>query len=195
MSLRAGDTSGLSVMVISRMSLRCRIVVLKQSRESSKPSGTCIRRGGCMSRARKHIVCLEVHPFLFLHALFTRQLTRMPRPSKSIDVVGDGEQWVAEQHTWPGITHDFFRLLPIMRLVAMHRAVRARRLVLTIRAFLEAYFGIVEERGAVLTELVARIVEVRTVNADHFAHGPEFTLQVPGCCCHVCRCLGRTPIV
>lgn len=34
--------------------------------------------------------------FLFLHALITCQFARVPCPSESIDVVGDGEQWVAE---------------------------------------------------------------------------------------------------
>lgn len=77
----------------------------------------------------------------------------------------------------------------------MYRAIGARGFVFAIRAFLEAYFCVVQKCGAVLAKLVARIVAVGAVNVDHLAHGSEFALQVPGFCCHVYRCLDRGPIV
>ena len=76
-----------------------------------------------------------------------------------------------------------------MWFVAMHRAICARGFVFTIRALLQAYFGVVQKCGAVLAELVARVVAVGTINVDHLAHGSEFALQVPGFCGHVYRCL------
>jgi hypothetical protein len=80
-----------------------------------------------------------------------------------------------------------------MWFVTMHRAICARGFVFTIRALLEAYFCVVQKCGAVFAELVARVVAVGTIYVDHFAHGSEFALQVPGFRCHVYCCLDRVP--
>ena len=103
--------------------------------------------------------------------------------------MGNSEQRVTEQHSRPSVAHDLLGLSPIVRFVAMYRAVCTRGLVLTVRAFIQAYFSVVEKGRAVCAEFVGGIVPVSAIDGHHHSHGPEFTLQVPGFCGHVRDCL------
>jgi len=38
------------------------------------------------------------------------------------------EEWMLPEHSWPGITHDHFDLIPALALVAMHWTIGASRL-------------------------------------------------------------------
>jgi hypothetical protein len=59
----------------------------------------------------------------------------------------------------------------------MDRAVGASRLVLAVRTFLKADFGIVQKLLAVLAQAID-IVMAGAIDAHHFAHGARFAIKV-----------------
>ena len=113
------------------------------------------------------------------HSLFASQVPWMTGFSKSIQLMGNCKYWVAKQHPWTGITHDFTGLCPLRWFVAVHRAVGASWLVVAIRTFSQPKPGVIEELPALCTQNAGRrIVVVGAVNADHLRHRQLFTSKV-----------------
>jgi len=98
---------------------------------------------------------------------------------EAINLMRNSQPRVAKQHTWAGISHYFFGLSFVSRLEAVNRAVRACRLVVPVRTFLEPHINIVHK---VLTRCTQNAIEsvmvIRAVDADHLRDGQSFTSKV-----------------
>jgi hypothetical protein len=75
--------------------------------------------------------------------------------SKSIQLVGNGEYWVAKQHPRTGVTHDLPSLVSSRWFVTVNRAVGAGWFFVAIRAFLQPNLGVVEKTLAPWTQLAS----------------------------------------
>jgi len=83
---------------------------------------------------------------------------------------------MTKQHAWACISHNFFGFCPLRGFVAMHRAVRARRFVLSVGTFQQTPLRVIQKRLALSTQGVPGIVVVsRAVDANHLGHGQVFT--------------------
>jgi hypothetical protein len=98
---------------------------------------------------------------------------------EAIDLMRNSQPGVAMQHTWAGISHDLFGLSFVSRLEAVNGAVRACRLVVSVRAFPEPHINIVHK---VLTRCaqnaIGSVMVTRAVDADHLCDGQTFTSKV-----------------
>ena len=111
--------------------------------------------------------------------LLTRQLSGMFRLAKTVELVRNGKPWMPQQHPGSGIAHDRPGLSPLCRLVAVNRTVGASRLVSPIGAFLQPYFGVIQELPTLGTQVFAgSVVMIGAIDAHHSCHGQPFTGQV-----------------
>jgi hypothetical protein len=78
------------------------------------------------------------------------------------------------QHPWPGVAHRGPDLLPLFRLVAMHRALGACCLALLKRALLEALPGIVLEHLTFFAQPAFYAMATMAVEPDHRLDGSAF---------------------
>jgi len=109
-------------------------------------------------------------------SLFTRQLLRVPRLAEAIQLVGDGEQWMTQQHAWAGVSHNLFGLGSLCRLVAVNGAVGAGRFVLSVGAFPQPHFGIVQKLLALVAQEIPGFVMVSSaIDANHRGHRQPLT--------------------
>ena len=90
-----------------------------------------------------------------------------------------GEERVAIEHPGARVTHDLPDLLPHIRLVAVDGTFGAGRLAGTEGTAFETSEGVVAELPAVLTQVATRRVVCTTVERDHRADRPLFSLD-PG---------------
>jgi len=96
----------------------------------------------------------------------------MPGRAESVQLVADGKERMAQQHPRAGVSHDFFGLGPLRRLVTVNGAVGAGRLVLAVRTFQQPHFGIVQKLPALGAQDVPGAVMVSgAIDSDHFGHG------------------------
>jgi hypothetical protein len=103
----------------------------------------------------------------------------VPGISKSVHLVRKRQERMTEQHPWTGVAHDLPSLGSLGRLVTVDRAVGASRFVVTIGAFLQTHFGIVEKCLTGRTQKAhGRIMVIGAVDADHFLHRHQFTIKV-----------------
>lgn len=96
----------------------------------------------------------------------------MPRSAETIQLVGDSQQWMVNEHARSRVAHDFLYAGALRRLVAVHGTVGTGRLVIAVGAFVEAHIGVFQELPAVRAQLVPWTIVVRgAVDADHPGHG------------------------
>jgi len=110
----------------------------------------------------------------------------VPGFTKTIKLVGYGEQWMAQQHSWPGESHDVPRLSFSSWLVAVDWAVSTSRLVFSVRTFLQPQLSIVQKFLAPCTQDLPGIVMVNgTIDADHLGHRQRFSTDTFSLAAHV----------
>lgn len=96
----------------------------------------------------------------------------MPRSAETIQLVGDSQQWMVNEHARSRVAHDLFYAGALRWLVAMHGTVGTGRLVIAVGAFVEAHIGVFQELPALRAQLVPWTIVVRgAVDADHPGHG------------------------
>jgi hypothetical protein len=92
--------------------------------------------------------------------------------SEAINLMGNSQQRVAQQHAWAGIFHDFFGLGFTSRFVAVNGAIAACRLVFPIRTFLEPHFNIVQKAPTLCAQnATGSVMVIRTKDANHLCDG------------------------
>lgn len=102
----------------------------------------------------------------------------MPGAPAPVDVVGNRQERVAEQHPGPCEAHDLAGQLALRGLVTVNRAVGTGRLVFAIGAFVEAHLRVIEEATTVDAQCAPSPVVGPAVDTDHLAHGQEFAFQM-----------------
>jgi len=86
---------------------------------------------------------------------------------------------VAQQHTWTGISHYLFGPGFVGRLEAVNGAVRACRLVVPVRAFVEPHINIVHKVPTCCTQnATGSVMVIGAIDADHLCDGQSFTSKV-----------------
>lgn len=91
---------------------------------------------------------------------------------QAVQLMRNGQQGVAKQHAWAGISHDLFGLSLASRFVAVNGAVRACRLIFPVRTFLEPHFNIVHKVLTRCTQnAIGSVMVIRAVDADHLCDG------------------------
>ena len=102
----------------------------------------------------------------------------MPGASAPVDVVGDRQYRVTEQHPWPCETHDLPGQFTLLGFVTVNRAVGAGRFVFAIGTFVEPDFRVIKEAIAAVAQRAVGPVVGPAVDTDHLAHGQEFAVQM-----------------
>ena len=98
---------------------------------------------------------------------------------EAIDLMRNSQPRVAKQHTRAGISHDLFGLSLVGRLEAVNGAVRACRLVVPVRAFLQPHIDIVHKVLTRCTQnAIGSVMVIRAIDADHLCDGQSFTIKV-----------------
>ena len=78
-----------------------------------------------------------------MQSLLSPQLTWVSGLSETIQLMGNSEHRMTEQHSGSSKSHDLGGLCPLGRLVTVNRAVGAGRLVFPVRTLLQSHFSIV----------------------------------------------------
>ena len=98
---------------------------------------------------------------------------------EAIHLMRNSQPGVAKQHTWAGISHDLFGPGFVSRLEAVNGAVRACRLVVPVRTFLQPHINIVHRVLTRCTQnAIGSVMVIRAVDADHLCDGQTFTSKV-----------------
>ena len=92
--------------------------------------------------------------------------------------MSDSEKRVPEQHARTRVTHDGPGLLTKVRLVTMHRTIRAGGFVFAERAFLQPDLGIVEKPGTSVAKRFAGVMMTTAIDFHHLPHGLVFPVDV-----------------
>jgi hypothetical protein len=98
---------------------------------------------------------------------------------EAIDLMRNSQPGVAKQHAWASISHYLFGLSFVSRLEAVNGAVRAGRLVVPVRTFLQPHINVVHKVLARCTQnAIGSGMVIRAVDADHLCNGQSFTSKV-----------------
>jgi len=81
--------------------------------------------------------------------------------------MSQGQNWVAPEHSRPGIAHNAFDLFASVFLITMNRAFGASGFLRAKTATLESFGGVSEQLGALGAKRSARRVVGTAVAADH----------------------------
>lgn len=108
--------------------------------------------------------------------LLASQFARVSYFSQAVKLMSDSEYRVTQQHPRTRIAHDAACLFPLCRLVAMHGAIRARRLVFTVRTLVQPGFRIAQEMPAIPAQpIVSGLMMGRAIDPDHLFHCDPLT--------------------
>jgi len=96
----------------------------------------------------------------------------------SVQHVPNGEHWMAERHSRTCPPHHLPDLLPLVRAIAMHHAVRASRLGVTEQTAFEATLGVARQGSALRAQRLPFVV-MAAIQEDHRHQRLEFP-RAPG---------------
>jgi len=94
-------------------------------------------------------------------------------------VVSPREDGVAAEHAGAGVAHHRPDLLPHVRFIAVHGALRAFRLVVPERTFVEALGDIGEEFSTLRAQALRSVMVAMAEDLDHCFDGPAFLFHAP----------------
>ena len=77
------------------------------------------------------------------------------------------ENWMAREHSWTRVSHDFLCFLAFLGLVTVDWAVGTRCLLLLEGTFIQAHLGVFEECGTFCAQFTLSVVLVLAVDIDH----------------------------
>jgi len=110
----------------------------------------------------------------------------VPDLTKTIKLVGYGEQRMAQQHSWPGESHDIPGLSFSCRFVAVNWTVSTGWFVFSVGTFLQPQPSVVQELLACRAQgLPGSVVVSIAIDANHLGHRQRLSIQALTLAVHV----------